>query len=339
MQSEIIKFMLNQENILVFGELLLRFSSAEDQFISKNHTVSLFPGGSEANVSASLGQWGVPCSYVSCVPENALAANALQALADLGVNTNKTILQGSRLGLYFLLSANGLTSGEVVYDRKYSSFSSLQAGTIDWEKVMEGHTWFHWTALTPALNENMAAVCKEALQAARKKGLKISVDLNYRSRLWDYGKQPIDVMPELVQYCDVIMGNIWAVNKMLGIPVDETLNRQTSVELYTVHANTSAKAVFEQFPQCKHIAYTFRFMDSPRHNLFYGTYHTSEGDYISSVFETNEVVDRIGSGDAFMAGLIYGLSTSTNGQEIIDKATASGYNKLFVKGDFGDGAI
>jgi 2-dehydro-3-deoxygluconokinase len=331
--------MLNQENILVFGELLLRFSSTEDQFISKSHTVSLFPGGSEANVSASLGQWGIPCTYVSCVPENALAANALQSLAELGVNTNKTVLQGSRMGLYFLLSANGLTSGEVVYDRKYSSFSTLLPGVINWEEVLEGHTWFHWTALTPALNENMAAVCKEALQAARKKGLKISVDLNYRSRLWDYGKQPIEVMPELVQYCDVIMGNIWAVNKMLDIPVDENLNRQTTVDTYTAHANASAKAVFAAFPQCKHIAYTFRFMDNPKHNLFYGTYHSAEGNYRSAVLETNEVVDRIGSGDAFMAGLIYGLTSSTHGQEIIDKATSSGYKKLFVKGDFGDGTI
>jgi 2-dehydro-3-deoxygluconokinase len=331
--------MLNQENILVFGELLLRFSSSEDQFISKNHTVSLFPGGSEANVSASLGQWDIPCSYVSCVPDNALANNALETLNALGVDTTKTVLQGNRLGLYFLLSANGLTSGEVVYDRKFSSFSSLKAGTINWDKVFDGHTWFHWTALTPALNENMEAICKEALVAARKKGLKISVDLNYRNRLWDYGKQPIEVMPELVQYCDVIMGNIWAVNKMLGIPVNENLDRQTPADVYLEHATASAKAVFSDFPQCRYIAYTFRFMDNPKHNLFYGTYHTRNDNYMSAIFETNEVIDRIGSGDAFMAGLIYGLSTTKNGQEIIDKATSSGYKKLFVKGDFGDGSI
>lgn len=331
--------MLNQENILVFGELLLRFSSSEDQFISKNHTVSLFPGGSEANVSASLGQWNIPCSYVSCVPDNALAANALQSLEELGVNTKKTLLQGNRLGLYFLLSANGLTSGEVVYDRKFSSFSSLKPGTIDWDQVLEGHTWFHWTALTPALNENMATVCREALTAARAKGLKISVDLNYRSRLWDYGKQPIDVMPELVAYCDVIMGNIWAAHKMLGTAVDENLGRETAVADYQQHANTSAKAVFSKFPQCKHIANTFRFMDNPKHNLFYGTYHTPAHNYISEVFETNEVVDRIGSGDAFMAGLINGMLTSDDGNEIIKKATAAGYHKLFVKGDFGNGSI
>ena len=331
--------MQNKENILVFGELLLRFSSTEDQFISKNHTVALFPGGSEANVSASLGQWKLPVSYLTCAPDNALTTNALQYLSELGVDTSKTILEGSRLGLYFLLSANGLTSGQVVYDRKFSSFSSLKPGVIDWDKVLDGYTWFHWTALTPALNENTAAICKEVLAAARKKGITISVDLNYRNRLWDYGKQPIEVMPELIQYCDVIMGNIWAANKMLGTNVSEHLNRQTTPQEYFDHSEASAKEIFKLFPQCKHIANTFRFMDNPKHNLFYGTYHTPENSFISPIHETNEVIDRIGSGDAFMAGLIYGLISNEGGQEIINKATNSGYQKLFVKGDFGDGTL
>lgn len=331
--------MLNKENILVFGELLLRFSSSDEQFISKNNTVSLFPGGSEANVAASLGQWKLPTSYLTATPKNALSANALNALSTLNVDTSKTIFTGSRLGLYFLLSANGLTSGEVVYDRKFSSFSTLKTGENDWDHIMKGHTWFHWTALTPALNENTAAVCKEILIAAKRNGLKISVDLNYRNRLWDYGKQPIEVMPELVQYCDVIMGNIWAANKMLGTNVDSNLGRQTSSQVYLRHSEACAKEIFRLYPRCKHIANTFRFMDHPKHNLFYGIYHTREQSYISEIYETNEVVDRIGSGDAFMAGLIYALICETGGQEIINRATKSGYRKLFVKGDFGDGTF
>lgn len=331
--------MQNNENILIFGELLLRFSSSEDQFISKNHTVSLFPGGSEANVAASLGQWKLPCSYVTCAPDNALAKSALNTLNELGADTSKTALQGDRLGLYFLLSANGLTSGQVVYDRKFSSFSMIRPGTIDWDSIMKDHTWFHWTALTPALNENTAIVCKEALVAAKKNGLKISVDLNYRNRLWDYGKEPIEVMPELVQYCDVIMGNIWAANKMLGTHVEENLNRDIIPEEYRVHGENSAQEIFKLFPNCRHVANTFRFMDNPKHNLFYGTYHTLDGNYISKIYETNEVVDRIGSGDAFMAGLIYGLVNQENAQNVIERATKSGYQKLFVKGDFGDGSI
>lgn len=331
--------MQHKEKILVFGELLLRFSSSEDQFISKNHTVSIFPGGSEANVAASLGQWNLPCSYMTFAPDNALAKNALGILSDRGTDISKTVFKGDRLGLYFLLSANGLSSGEVVYDRKFSSFSMIKPGTVDWDTIVQGHTWFHWTALTPALNEDTAAVCKEALTAAKKSGLTISVDLNYRNKLWNYGKEPIEVMPELVNYCDVIMGNIWAANKMLGTSVEKTLDRNTSTEEYKLHAESSSQEIFTLFPNCKHVANTFRFMDNANHNLFYGTYHTNGGNYISQIYETNEVIDRIGSGDAFMAGLIYALANQENGQEIIERATKAGYRKLFVKGDFGDGSI
>src|SRR5690606_37669952 len=295
---------MSKHRILSFGELMLRLSSTGMSFLEKGSPVVVFPAGSEANVVASLAQWNVPCSYLSRMPDNELAAQALDVLKELGVDVSPTLLEGDRLGLYFLLSANGLTKGEVVYDRKYSAFSQLQPGTIDWDQMLEGHTWFHWSALTPALNESLAAVCKEGLEAARRKGMVISVDLNYRNKLWNYGKQPIEVMPELLRYCDVVMGNIWAANKMLGTPVCETLDRDTPPDTYFEHAKESAREVFERLPQCKHLAYTFRFMDSHTHNLLYGTYHTRNGDFMSAIQETNKVVYRIGSGDAFMAGLI-----------------------------------
>jgi len=331
--------MNEQHNILSFGELLLRLSSTGESFLGEGNAVSVFPGGSEANVAASLGQWGLRCSYMSRIPDNELSRQAIQVLNRLGVDTTPCLLEGDRLGLYFLLSANGLSKGEVVYDRKYSSLSQLEPGMINWEEVLEGYTWFHWSALTPALNSALADVCHEALQAARKKGLTVSVDLNYRNKLWNYGKQPIEVMPDLLQYCDVVMGNIWAANKMLGTAVLETLGRDTTPEVYFEHAKQSAGEVFELVPQCQHVAYTFRFMDSPTHNLLYGTYHNKAGDYLSTINETNEVVDRIGSGDAFMAGLIYALTANKNGQETIDMATSAGFKKLFVKGDFGDGKL
>ncbi|MEJ7559705.1 MAG: sugar kinase [Pedobacter sp.] len=326
-------------DILVFGELLIRLSSATDDFLSPDCGASLYPGGSEANVAASLGHFGRSVSYLTAAPDNLLTVSALKHLSDAGVDTGKVSKQGSRLGLYFLLSANGLSSGEVVYDRKYSSFSALTPGSINWEEVMEGHTWFHWSALTPALNSDLAIVMLEALEAASKKGLKISVDLNYRSRLWDYGKQPIEVMPALVQYCHVIMGNIWAADKMLGAGIDTTLDRNTSSGVYFKEACRSAENIFKTYANCEHVANTFRFMDNPRHNLFYGTYHTKENSFISEVLETEEVVDRIGSGDAFMAGLIHGLVENIDGQLIVDRATAAGFQKLFVKGDFGNRSL
>ncbi|WP_256005370.1 sugar kinase [Pedobacter deserti] len=331
--------MQTKDNVLIFGELLLRLSSAAEHFIASDQAVSIYPGGSEANVAASLGQWGIPVSYLSCVPDNPLTSNVLSYLEELNVDISKTIKAEGRLGLYFLLSANGLSSGEVVYDRKHSSFSNLKPGTIDWNEVMKGHTWFHWTAITPALSEHAALLCQEALQAARANNLTISVDLNYRSRLWDYGKEPIAVMPGLVDHCDVIMGNIWAANKMLGTSINSSVGRHTSVDDLRMEAAKCATEIFDLFPRCKHIAQTFRFMDQPTHNLFHGTYHNREGHYHSPVHETQRVVDRIGSGDAFMAGFIAALLSNAGGQKIAEYATNAGYRKLFVKGDFGNGTI
>lgn len=330
---------MHQHKVFAFGELLLRLSSSGEDFLGEQNKVTVYPGGSEANVAASLAQWKVPCSYLTRVPDNELAWQALHTLQQFGADTGPCLLEGDRIGLYFLLSANGLSKGEVVYDRKYSAFSQLKSGDIDWDSVLDGYTWFHWSALTPALNTDLALVCKEALAAASKKELIISVDLNYRSKLWNYGKTPLEIMPDLVRYCDVVMGNIWAANTMLGTPVAGSLTRDTPSDIYFDHAKKSANAIFASYPKCKHVANTFRFMDSPTHNLFYGTYHHKTGDFISAIHETNEVIDRIGSGDAFMAGLIYGLITHGDGLEIINTATGAGFQKLFVKGDFGNGGL
>src|SRR5690606_8429041 len=143
---------MSKHNVLSFGELLLRLSSTGNSFLGPENQVAVFPGGSEANVAASLGQWGVPCGYMSRVPANELTAQALGRLQTLGVDVSPTLLEGDRIGLYFLLSANGLSKGEVVYDRKYSAFSQLNSGQVDWKKLLDRYTWFHWSALTPALN-------------------------------------------------------------------------------------------------------------------------------------------------------------------------------------------
>jgi len=324
--------------VLSFGEILIRQQSLGDTFFDKNNNrLEIFPGGSEANVAASLGQMGDNVAYCSGFPQNALSNEILNILEGLYVDTAKVIHAGDRLGTYILMSANGLSKGEVIYDRKYSSFSQLTIEDIDIDKLFDGVSWFHWTALTPALNQNMADLMLVLLKEASDRGITISVDLNYRNRLWQYGKQPIDIMPQLVSYCDVIMGNIWAANKMLGIAVDESLDRNTPRETYLLAAEQSAKDIFQNYPTCKHVAYTFRFMDSPNHNLFYGTYHTPTEHVSSAVMETFEVIDRIGSGDAFMAGYIHALINNMTAQEIIDTATGAGYHKLFVKGDFGDG--
>jgi 2-dehydro-3-deoxygluconokinase len=297
----------------------------------------VFPGGSEANVATALSQMGEKVYYFSAFPSHGLSGEILQKLTDLRVDTSKVLHFGDRIGSYILLSANGLTKGEVIYDRKYSSFSLLTADELDYDALFEGIDWFHWTALTPALNEKWAVLMKRILVEAERRGVTISVDLNYRNRLWQYGQEPIEVMPDLVEHCDVLMGNIWAANKMLGTSIDDALDRQTSVEVYAAYSARSAREIFAKFPKIKHVANTFRFMDNPTHNYFYGVYHNATTNATSRIYETNNVVDRIGSGDAFMGGFIHALRNTNDPQRIIDIATGAGYQKLFVEGDFGNG--
>ncbi len=321
--------------VLCFGELLIRFQS-EFGTIFKDKKASLkgYPGGSEANVAISLARLEVPVTYLTAIPDNPLSTELQSILESHNVDTSKVLFQGDRIGSYYLFSANGLSDGDVLYDRKYSSFNRLKNGDIQWDEVFQDVDWFHFSALTPAIDNVLAELCLEGLKVAREKKITVSVDLNYRSKLWQYDKQPIEVMPEIVDYADVIMGNIWASNKMLGTTLLDNLDKNTSKELLVESSENSANEIFVRYKNCKYVANTFRFMAHSRHNRFFGTYHTRTETKVSQTMETEELIDRIGSGDAFMAGLIYGIREKLNPQEIIDLASLSGFQKLFVEGDF-----
>lgn len=328
------------KKILTFGELLIRYQTITSTYFSKSESnITSFIGGSETNVAVTLSQLGINSQLFTHLPDNAITSEIISNLEKLNVDTSKIKIQGDRIGQYTLLSANGLTNGEVIYDRKYSSFYQLELNDLNWDEIFEDCSWLHWTAITPALSENLALITKQALIEANKRNIKISVDLNYRNKLWQYGKNPIEIMPELVEFCDVIMGNIWAENKMLGTSIDDSLIRSTSKEIYVNYSEKVAKEIFEKFPKCKHVANTLRFMDNPNHNLFYGIYHTDNLTTFSDTFETSEIIDRIGSGDAFMGGLIYALVNDFDEQKIVDTATKAGFQKLFVKGDLGNGKL
>jgi 2-dehydro-3-deoxygluconokinase len=328
----VIKIMMHK--ILSIGELLLRFESVENSNTSSNNIFASYPGGSEANVAVALSTLDIPVSYFTVIPDNSLAENAIDKIQDTGVDTSSILKKEGRLGLYFLQDPNGLTKGEVIYDRKYSSFYSVEEKEIDWNSIFGDCTWLHWTAITPALSDKWAHLMKQCLDEAKKQNLFISVDLNYRNKLWNYGKFPLEIMPDLVQSCDLIMGNIWASNKMLGTSITDELNRNTTKKEYFIYAQKVSKELFSIYPKCKHIANTFRFMDNSNHNLLYGTYHTPKGNWQSESLETNVLVDRIGSGDAFMSGLIFAICKEYSPQETIDFATSIGFKKLFIKGDF-----
>ncbi|MGX5817777.1 PfkB family carbohydrate kinase [Chitinophaga lutea] len=316
-------------SVITFGELLLRLSPDWPA-----HTASIFVGGAEANVAAALATWGDKVAYISKAPDNGLSRQVLAQLERLGIYTDRMLWGGDRIGAYYLAQGADLKHAEVVYDRKYSSFSEIQPGTVDWDTLLGDATWFHWSAISPALNPTAVLICKEVLEAATRRGMTISTDLNYRSKLWQYGKQPVDVMPELTKYCHVIMGNIWAANMMLGTPLDHTAIAADSKEQYLAAAEASARAIVAQFPKCDRVAFTFRFSSAPTHNLYYAVYWKDGQLYVSQQYETNEVVDRVGSGDSFMAGLIHANLNGYSSQETISFAAAAAYSKLFLKGDF-----
>jgi 2-dehydro-3-deoxygluconokinase len=321
------------KKVLCFGELLLRLPPADaGEWLRKNN-MPVFVGGAELNVATALATWGIPVKYCTALPDNIIAKDITEYLEQKNIDTSPLIYSGERIGLYYLKEGADMKSAENVFDRKYSSFSTLVTGIVDWDKILDNVSWFHFSAIAPAVSESAAALCAEVLEAASKKNITISVDLNFRSLLWKYGKQPIDVMPGLVKYCNVVMGNIWAANTLLGIPLADAANSKCSQAEYLANATSSAKYVFEKFPQCKWVANTFRFDGNANNIQYYAALDTKDRQSVSPFFQTASVVDKVGSGDCFMAGLIYGILTQQNPKTIIGFAAAAAFGKLQEKGD------
>jgi 2-dehydro-3-deoxygluconokinase len=319
--------------VLSFGELLLRICPDGDGEWLQENSLSCYVGGAEANVATALALWGIPSAYFTVLPDNMMSHQLTGYLGARNIDTSRVIYQGSRLGLYFLPKGKDLKNAGVIYDREHSSFWELQTGTVDWDKVFKGVKWLHFTAISPALNERVAAVCEEALQAASARKITISVDLNYRAKLWQYGKAPVDVMPGLAQYCDIVMGNLWAAEKMLGIPVDESLSADATREAYLAHAEKTSKEVIRKFPRVKMVANTFRFDRDGAGVLYYTTLYAGGRLYYSTEYGAGKIVDKVGSGDCFMAGLIYGQYSGKGFQETLEFATAAAFQKLFIAND------
>lgn len=320
-------------DVFCFGEILLRLSPVLQGEWLHHHTVASFLGGAELNVAAALARWNMPVTYCSAMPDNYLSHEIIADIQQKGINTSAFHFSGSRIGIYYLPQGADLKHAGVIYDRAHSSFAGLKPGMINWDKALENVSWFHFSAISPAISADTADVCEEALKAASAKGITISADLNYRSKLWQYGKKPAEVMPSLVKYCDVIMGNVWAANTLLGIDVDEKIHDNTEKEDYLRHSLKSSQEIQQKFPRCTSVANTFRF-DYKEHGIRYFTSLYQNGTQLSSPeFYADAIADKVGSGDCFMAGLIYGLYKNHPQQQVIDFATSAAYGKLFETGD------
>ena len=319
--------------VFCFGEILLRLSPALQGGWLRQNTMSAFIGGAELNVAAALAQWNIPVIYCSALPDNYLSHEIISDLQQKDIDTSAFHFSGNRIGIYYLPQGADLKHKGVIYDRANSSFADLKPGMINWDEALKDVSWFHFSAISPAISDNTADVCEEALKAATAKGITISVDLNYRSKLWQYGKKPAEVMPLLVEYCDVIMGNVWAANTLLGIHVDENIHNNTSKEAYLTHSLKSSQDIQRKFTKCTAVANTFRF-DYKEKGIRYFTALYQNGKQISSQeFYADTITDKVGSGDCFMAGLIYGLYKNHSQQNIINFAASAAYGKLFETGD------
>jgi 2-dehydro-3-deoxygluconokinase len=321
------------KKVLSFGELLLRICPDVDGNWLEENNLPFYIGGAEANVATALALWGIPSAYLTALPDNLLARQLAAHLEEKGIDVSRVVYQGERLGLYYLPRGKDLKNAGVIYDRAHSSFSALRPGTIDWDMVLEGVGWLHFSAISPALNRCVAEVCAEGVKAASWKGITISVDLNYRAKLWQYGVTPTAVMPGLVEYCDVVMGNLWAAEKMLGIPVDAELTEQGKKEDFLEHARRSSEQIVERFPRVRQVAKTFRFDKGEKGIHYYTTFYHDGKLYPSREYRSDAIVDKVGSGDCYMAGLIRGLYRQEPVADVVEFATAAAFQKLFIPSD------
>ena len=290
-------------------------------------------GGGESNVAVSLANYGIATDFVTRLPANDLGDACIQFLRQYNVGTNKIVRGGERLGIYFLEMGSMQRGSKVVYDRAHSSIASIQPGMIDWKTVFADASWFHWTGITPAISEGTAAVCLEAVKAAKDMGLTVSCDLNYRNKLWKWGKKPGEIMPELVQYCDVAIGNEEDADKVFGIRAPETDVTSGKVEadqyLYV------CTELNKRFSYLKTIAITLRGSISASHNTWSGVLWDNGQFYSGPTFDVTHMVDRVGGGDSFMGGLIYGLLTyGGDKQSALNFAVAASCLKHSIFGDF-----
>ena len=315
---------MSEKAVATFGEIMLRLSPPNFQLIGQNSVYDAIYGGGEANVAISLAQFGHHAIYVTCIPENLVGDGCIRSLRKWGVDTRYIQRSGSRLGIYFLEIGAVQRPSRVIYDRAHSAISEVKPGSIDWDAVFKACDWFHITGITPAISANAADVSLEAMKAARKAGLTISIDLNFRKKLWKYGKKPGDVMPSLVELADVAVGNEEDADKVFGIKAPEADVEKGKVEAESYRY--VATKLCERFANLKKVAITLRGSISASHNTWSGIlYDKASGEmHVGAKYDITHIVDRVGGGDSFAAGLIHSLRTGKTDADMVENVMKSG---------------
>ena len=292
-------------------------------------------GGGEANVAVSLANYGMDAKFVTRLPENDIAKACLKDLRSYGVDTSSIVYGGDRLGIYFLETGAVARPSKVVYDRANSSIATIKPGDIDWAEVLKGADWFHWTGITPALSQGAADVCLEAIKAANAMGITVSCDLNYRKNLWKYGKKASEIMPALVEGSDIILGNEEDADKVFGIKPEGFDVTSTGGQIDQRRFQSVGEQLMKRFPRAKKVIITLRGSINANHNTWGGVLWDGKTLYQSPRYDITHIVDRVGGGDSFMGGLIYGLLTYTgDDQKALNFAVAASCLKHTIFGDY-----
>ena len=320
--------------IITFGEIMLRLATPGYLRFSQTDSFNATFGGGEANVAVSLANYGMDVEFVTRFPDNDIARSCIADLHKRGVGTHFCITGGERLGIYFLETGAVARPSKVVYDRAHSAISEIAPGMIDWDKVFEGADWFHWTGITPALSEGAAAVCLEAARAANRLGVTVSCDLNYRKNLWKYGKKAGEVMPELTACSDIILGNEEDAEKVFGIKPEGFDVTSTGGAIDQSRFRSVGEQLMKMFPRAKKVIITLRGSINANHNTWGGVLFDGKTLYESPRYDITHIVDRVGGGDSFMGGLIYGLLTYDDPQKALNFAVAASCLKHTIYGDY-----
>lgn len=314
-----------------FGEIMLRLKPPGSERFFQSPKLEATFGGGEANVAVSLANFGMDAEYITVLPYNVLGDECVKELRRFGVSTNKIRRGTGRMGIYFLESGANQLPSKVVYDRENSSIALAKCGDIDWKAAFNGASWFHITGIAPALSQSAADLSLEGIKAAKASGCTVSCDLNYRKNLWKYGKTAAEIMGELVKYADVVIANEEDCQKALGISANVEVE---SGKLETEKYELLTKTVLDKYPSLKMIAITLRESHSADSNGWAGCLNNRQQFFISAHYEITDIVDRVGGGDAFAAGLIYGLNAYESKQDALEFAVAASCLKHSISGDF-----
>ena len=322
------------KKVVTFGEIMLRLSPPANLRLSQANSFDVVYGGGESNVAVSLSNYGVPVEFVTRLPQNDVGECAMMEMRKRGVGTQHIIYGGDRLGIYFLETGAVSRGSKVIYDRAHSAMAEITAGMIDWDSVFEGVGWFHWTGITPAISQGSSDACLEAVKIASEKGIIVSTDLNYRAKLWKYGKSSEPIMTELTSFCDIILGNEEDAEKHFGIK-PEGLDITTQGDQVKAEAFQSVcEQMMKKFPKAKKVITTLRGSISASHNTWAGILYDGKNIYTSPEYKITHIVDRVGGGDSFMGGLIYGLlQYPEDDQNALNFAVAASCLKHTIKGD------